>query len=63
MTTRDVIIVRPYLDGGIPGRGVQLVTVPTHLTDGVIVTHQCVLPPAVRYGVKVPGGGGEGSIN
>ena len=64
MTNLDVLIVCLYLDGGIPGGGVQLVAVPTHLTDGVIVTHQRVLPPAVRDGVKVPGGRGVAvSIN
>lgn len=46
-----------HLDSGIPGRRVQPVIKPTHLTDGIIMTHQRVLPPAVRDGVEITEGG------
>lgn len=41
------------LDGGVPGRRVESIVKPAHLTDGVVVTHQSVLPPAVRDGVEI----------
>lgn len=42
------------LDGGVPGRRVEPIVKPAHLTDGVVVTHQGVLSPAVRDGVEIP---------
>lgn len=43
------------LDSGIPGSCVQMLLKPTHCTDGVIMTHQSVLPSAVWDGVEVTG--------
>lgn len=45
-----------HLDSGVPGRRVQPLVKPTHLTDGVIVAHQGVLPPAIRDGVEITEG-------
>lgn len=45
-----------YLDGRVPRGRVQPLLKPAHLTDGVVVAHQGVLPPAVRDGVEITGG-------
>lgn len=42
-----------HLDGGVPGRRVEPILKPAHLTDGVVVTHQSVLPAAVRDRVEI----------
>lgn len=42
-----------YFNGGIPGCCIESVIKPTHVTDSIIVTHQRVLPPAVRDGVEI----------
>lgn len=47
---------RSHLHSGVPGRRVQPLLQPAHLTDGVVVTHQGVLPSAVRDGVEIPEG-------
>lgn len=44
-----------YLNSGIPGCCVEFVLKPAHFTDSVIVTHQRILPPAIRDGVEIPG--------
>lgn len=42
-----------YFNSGIPGCRVQPLIKPAHFTDGVIVAHERVLPPAVRDGVEI----------
>lgn len=51
------------LDSGVPGRRVQPVIEPTHFTDGIVVTHQRVLPPAVWDGVEITEGRKNISVN
>lgn len=48
-----LIISSFYLDSGIPGRRVQSVIKPAHFIDSIIVTHECVLPSAIRDGVEI----------
>lgn len=38
----------------VPWCCVELVVSPANLTHSIIMTHECVLPPAVRYWIKVP---------
>lgn len=47
---------RSDLDSRVPGGRVQPLLKPAHLTDGVVVTHQGVLPSAVRDGVEITEG-------
>lgn len=47
---------RSHLHSGVPGRRVQPLLEPAHLTDGVVVTHQGVLPSSIRDGVEIPEG-------
>ncbi|PWA24993.1 hypothetical protein CCH79_00016008 [Gambusia affinis] len=52
-----------HLNSGVPGCCIEPIIKPAHLTDGVIVTHQCVLPPAVWDGVEVAARDDRGEHN
>lgn len=53
MQNKCWIISSFYLDSRIPRGGVQTVIRPAHFTDGIIMAHQRVMPPAERDGIEI----------